>query len=343
MTAFELSTATAGHRFLGMLLGVSLIVVAALTAARFSADRFYYGDLVTFFLPALFAMSVAAAVLSIAAGHRIFAVIALAIAVFNGLPLFLPTERAAATANGRELRVATSNILGNRSDFGDLIAWSTNSGIDVLGQQEVGASVRQLGALRDHFSATLPPELFNRHPEVMAWSNWQVVKGERVKDVPKIPYSGWGGSPVRLELAPPGTPISPDDPTYKPTLVVYVVHPATPRSFGQWEFRNTYLDAVARSIASESSGTPIVVMGDFNTPTWSPFFQSFLKRTGLVDAAGTGWPATTRFSRRFAEFFHFGSPIDHILVSPSIEVKRFELGPDVGSDHFPVFADLRLP
>ncbi len=343
MTTFELSSAGAGHRIFGTLLGLSVIVVTALSAARFSADRFYYGDLVTFFLPALFVMSAVAAVVSLAAGHRLLVVIALAIAVFNGLPLFLPTERAATTANGQELRVATSNILGNRSDFSDLIAWSTNSGIDVLGQQEVGASVRQLGALRDHFSATLPPELFNRHPEVMAWSNWQVVKGERVKDVPKIPYSGWGGSPFRLELAPPGTPTSPADPAYKPTLVVYVVHPATPRSFGQWEFRNTYLDAVARSIASEAPGTPIVVMGDFNTPTWSPFFRSFLKRTGLVDAAGTGWPATTRFSRRFAEFFHFGSPIDHILVSPSIEVRSFSLGPDVGSDHFPVVADLRLP
>ena len=59
---------------------------------------------------------------------------------------------------------------------------------------------------------------------------------------------------------------------------------------------------------------------------------------------GTAWPGTTRFSRRwFSKYVYYGSPVDHILVSRNIEVKHFEVGPDIGSDHFPVFADLRLP
>jgi hypothetical protein len=41
--------------------------------------------------------------------------------------------------------------------------------------------------------------------------------------------------------------------------------------------------------------------------------------------------------------FHFGAPVDHILVSRNIEVKHFEVGPDIGSDHLPLIADLRLP
>lgn len=343
MTALEFSAAAAGQRFWAVATSVFIAAAAAVTLARLTADKFYYGDLLTFFLPLLFGVCIAALLVSLSSGHRILAAVALVMAVVNGVPLFMPAERAAASASGRDLRVASSNILGGRTDYGDLINWSTNSGIDVLGQQEVGASLKQLGALRQHFASTLPPDLYNRHPEVMAWSTWQVIKAERVKDVPKVPYSGWGGSPYRLELIPPDAPDTSRDPGYKPTLVVYVLHPATPRSFDQWEFRNAYLDAISASIVAEAPGTPIVVLGDFNTPTWSPFFQSFLKKSGLVDAAGTGWPAATRFSRRFAEFFHFGSPIDHILVSPNIEVKRFDVGPDVGSDHFPVFADLRLP
>lgn len=342
MTAFEFSASPARRRLSGSVTLFVVAGVAAATLAEFNADSFYYGDLLTFFLPTLFVISIAVVLLALIAGHRLLAAVALVLALVNGLPLFMPIERAAASAGGRELRVATSNVLANRNDYTDLVSWSTKSGIDVLGQQEVsGYVLRHFDALRTHFAFAPPADLLGRHPEVMAWSGWRLLKAEHVQNVSVVPGEGWGGAPLRLELAPPDMP---PDSTSKPALVVYVVHPTTPRSFDQWETRNLYLSAVARAIAAEAPGTPVVAMGDFNTPTWSPFFQSFLKKSGLVDAAGTGWPSTTRFSRRwFSKYFYYGSPVDHILVSPNIEVKRFEVGPDIGSDHFPVLADLRLP
>lgn len=341
MTAFEFSVAPARRKLSSFVTSVMVLAIGGVTLTRLNADSFYYGDLVTFFLPALAGLCAAVALVALVAGHRLSAVFALALAFVNGLPLVLPVERGAASAGGRELRVATSNVLGGRSDYGDLIAWSTQSGIDILGQQEVsGYQLRRFGALRAHFPSTPPAELLGRHPEVMAWSDWKILKAEHVKNVTLQPIVGWGGTPLRLELAPPDSL----GPTRQPVLVVYILHPTTPRSFDQWESRNAYLDAVARAIATEAPGTPIIAMGDFNTPTWSPFFQSFLKKSGLIDAAGTGWPATTRFSRRaLVKRFAFGSPVDHILVSPNIEVRHFGIGPDIGSDHFPVFADLRLP
>lgn len=340
MTAFEFSATPTRRRLSGSITGAMLMVVAIATLARLNADTLYYGDLITFFLPALFGICLATAFVAVIAGHRILAAVAVVIALLNGFPLVQPIERAAASTSGRELRVATSNILGNRSDYGDLITWSTKSGIDVLGQQEVsGYALRYFDALRSHFPSTPPADLLGRHPEVMAWSGWKILKAEHVKNVPILPVFGWGGAPLRLELAAPGEQAV----ARQPALVVYVLHPTTPRSYDQWVDRNAYLEVVAKAIAAEPAGTPVVAMGDFNTPTWSPFFQSFLKTSGLVDASGTGWPATTRFSRRFAKLVHFGSPVDHILVSRNIEVKRFEVGPDIGSDHFPVFADLRLP
>lgn len=341
MTAFEFSATPTRRKLSGSVTAAALMAVGIATLARFNAESFYYGDLLTFFLPTLFGVCLATALVAVTAGHRIFAVVAVALAMLNGFPLIQPIERAAASARGPELRVATSNVLGNRSDYGPLLAWSTNSGIDVLGQQEVsGYALRYFDALRTHFPSTPPADLLGRHPEVMAWSGWKILKAEHVKNVPVLPVFGWGGPPLRLELAPPDALGA----IRQPALVVYVLHPTTPRSFDQWESRNAYLNAVARSIAAEAPGTPIVAMGDFNTPTWSPFFQSFVKTSGLVDAAGTGWPASTRFSRRpFLKRFAFGSPVDHILVSRNIEVKRFEIGPDIGSDHFPVIADLRLP
>ena len=345
MTAFEFSAAPARRRLSGSVTLIIVTIVAAATLAQFNADSFYYGDLLTFFLPTLFGISVAAVLVALVAGHRLLAAIALAFAILNGLPLFTPIDRAAASAGGRELRVATSNVLGSRNDYDDLIAWSIKSGIDVLGQQEVsGYVLRYFDALRAHFPSTPPADLLGRHPEVMAWSGWRIIKAEHVKNVPVLPVFGWGGNPLRLELVPPDVPDAAPGTLQKPALVVYVLHPTTPRSFDQWESRNLYLNAVAKSIAAEAPGTPVVALGDFNTPTWSPFFQSILKKSGLVDAAGTAWPSTTRFSRRwFSKYFYYGSPVDHILVSRNIEVKQFTVGPDIGSDHFPVLADLRLP
>lgn len=344
MTVFELGATPARRKLSSFVTAAMIVAIGFVTLARLNADSLYFGDLVTFFLPALAALCGVAALLALITGHRLAAAIAVVLSLVNGLPLVLPVERGAASAGGRELRVATSNVLGGRSDYGDLIAWSTQSGIDILGQQEVsGYQLRRFGALRAHFPSTPPAELLGRHPEVMAWSGWKILKAEHVKNVTLHPVFGWGGNPLRLELAPPSLPeaISVTGPS---VLVVYILHPTTPRSFDQWESRNAYLDAVARAIAAETPGTPIIAMGDFNTPTWSPFFQSFLKKSGLIDAAGTGWPATTRFSRRaFVKRFAFGSPVDHILVSRNIEVQHFEVGPDIGSDHFPVFADLRLP
>jgi endonuclease/exonuclease/phosphatase (EEP) superfamily protein YafD len=338
MTAFEFSAAPARRRLSGPATVVMIAAVAVATLARLNADVFYVGDLISFFLPVLFGLSLAAALLTLVMRRRLAAVVAVALAVVNGMPLFMPVEHAAASAAGPSLRVATSNVLGGRDDFSDLITWSTTSGIDVLGQQEVsGWVMRHFAALRGHFPETPPANLLGHNPEVTAWSAWRIVKAGHVDNIPALPEYGWGGRPLRLELAPPGAP---DAGT---AVVVYVLHPSSPRSPAQWETRNTYLDIVARAIAAEPPGTPVVAMGDFNTPTWSPFFQSFLKTSGLVDAAGSSWPATTRFARRFAKLFHFGSPVDHILVSRNIEVKRFEVGPDIGSDHFPVIADLRLP
>lgn len=342
MTAFEFSAAPVRRGFSSSVTFAVVAILAVATLTRFNADSFYYGDLLTFFLPTLFGICVAAVLMALVARHRLLAAVAAVLAILNGLPLFMPVNPAAASAGGRELRVATSNVLAGRGNYGDLVAWSTQSGIDVLGQQEVGGyQLRRFDALRAHFPSAPPAELLGRHPEVMAWSGWKILKAEHVKNVSVVP--GWGGMPLRLELAPPeaGTQSGPDA---TPTLVVYIVHPTTPRSFDQWETRNLYLSAVASSIAAEAPGTPIVAMGDFNTPTWSPFFQAFLKKSGLVDAAGTGWPSTTRFSKRwFSKYFYYGSPVDHILVSSNIEVKHFEVGPDIGSDHLPVLADLRLP
>jgi endonuclease/exonuclease/phosphatase (EEP) superfamily protein YafD len=91
---------------------------------------------------------------------------------------------------------------------------------------------------------------------------------------------------------------------------------------------------LARSVTG-----PLVLAGDFNITPFSPHYQALLATSGLRSAArGWGWrPTWPTFMPAC------GIEIDHILVSAAINVQKFERGPAIGSDHWPVLAELRLP
>ena len=89
----------------------------------------------------------------------------------------------------------------------------------------------------------------------------------------------------------------------------------------------------ASALAKESVG-PVVVMGDFNTPPDSNIQgEAWSGLTNAFSFAGTGF-GNTHFTRRTSV------RIDHILAGPGWRVRRCWVGPDVGSAHRPLIADL---
>ena len=82
-----------------------------------------------------------------------------------------------------------------------------------------------------------------------------------------------------------------------------------------------------------------LVLGDCNATPWNHTFVQLLASTGLQLATVGGWRATWTTSLPWP----LRIPIDHILCSPGIGVAATRLGPDLGSDHLPVIADLLVP
>lgn len=133
----------------------------------------------------------------------------------------------------------------------------------------------------------------------------------------------------------------------KPIRVV-VTHPVPPISRQHFMRRNQLIRALAKYGAEQDITT--IIMGDFNTTSWSLYFHDFLRRSGLRSVnLGHGlnptwfYNATGRsLSLREQILQVLKIPIDHIIVSQDISVDEVSALPAGVSDHRPLFAKLRL-
>jgi endonuclease/exonuclease/phosphatase (EEP) superfamily protein YafD len=94
---------------------------------------------------------------------------------------------------------------------------------------------------------------------------------------------------------------------------------------------------LARSWIMSGAPLPIIVAGDFNLTVESAIYRRYwgdLRNAFGRAGWGTGYTKYTR---------HWGARIDHVLTSDNIGTRSSFVGPDVGSDHRPLIADLILP
>jgi endonuclease/exonuclease/phosphatase (EEP) superfamily protein YafD len=119
---------------------------------------------------------------------------------------------------------------------------------------------------------------------------------------------------------------------------LHALHPDPPNP--QYATETTERDGELLLIAREVGrrGGPAVVVGDFNDVAWSRTTRLFQETSGLLDPrVGRG-----TFSTYNARWPLLRWPLDHVFHSDHFALVRLERGPDVGSDHFPIFAELAV-
>jgi endonuclease/exonuclease/phosphatase (EEP) superfamily protein YafD len=110
-------------------------------------------------------------------------------------------------------------------------------------------------------------------------------------------------------------------------------HPLPPGSHRLAELRNEQLHELAQ-LAHQLPG-PVVLAGDLNTTSYSPYFSDLLSSSGLRDSRqGRGIQAS------WGPLPFFEIAIDHCLVSADVAVLERHVGPHLGSDHRPVLVEL---
>jgi len=120
-------------------------------------------------------------------------------------------------------------------------------------------------------------------------------------------------------------------------LALFGTHPLPPWGRRFTLARDEQLGATPALLAKETA--PLMILGDLNCTPWSLTFQRLASATGCQDTApGWGyqptWPAGP---------LPLWIPLDHCLCSPGIRVLHREVGPSIGSDHYPVIVDFQLP
>jgi endonuclease/exonuclease/phosphatase (EEP) superfamily protein YafD len=112
-----------------------------------------------------------------------------------------------------------------------------------------------------------------------------------------------------------------------------ITHPVPPKNEKLTWHRNLQMNEVAEYIAGLEG--KVILAADLNATSWSPHFRDWIRVSQLQDSRrGFGiqptWPSHN---------WLLLVPIDHILTTSDIQVHHREIGPHIGSDHYPFIMD----
>ena len=311
-----------------MLLAVCAVGILVLSLAVLAAGESVWAlDLVTFFWPVLALAATVLLLLTLPFGGAVARLAALAAVGACAVP-FLALPPVPDDAPGEKIRILTANLYIGNPDPGPFVALLTREQPDIVVMEETrrrfAEAVRGSGLYPFESEGAL-----SRTDDKKVFSRYPIREDGQLDDLPGQDVARHA---MRLVVESPAGPV-----------VVYAIHPDTPRSPDQWRQRNAYFERLAAAVRAEPAGTPVVIAGDWNLPAHSAFFRRFFAATGYRFARPGPWLPVTRFATRLARWGYFGSTIDHVAVSPAIRVTGWERGNDIGSNHLPVIVDLALP
>ncbi len=234
------------------------------------------------------------------------------------VPWYLPAARVAAGDNVSKIRVLELNVFNKNKRYSEAIALIKEENPDVAVFLEVTEEwAKELKVLEQSY-----PYFFH----------YQQSRTSGKSIYSKIPLE----NPKTKKLVKSRTNIVTQLNVDGKVVSLILTHPMIPTRSSSFKVRNEELRKLADYVLELDS--PVVVVGDFNTTMWSPYYGELVEKTNLRNARqGFGiqpsWPTHLPF---------LYIPIDHCLVSPDIQVLKSRTGRNVGSDHLPLITDLGI-
>ena len=233
------------------------------------------------------------------------------------VPWYFPAPAFAGATPGQHLRILHSNVLMSNQRYSDVISLVKKEQPDIAVFVEVTTSwAKELSTLSEMFPYSFQQESDNFGSAIYSKlplenASLKAFSSQRKSLLADVQFQG-------------------------KVISMMLVHPSVPIKQESFIDRNQQLAAIGEYAAQVKN--PLIVVGDFNTTMWSPFYKNMVKTAKLRNArSGFGilptWPT-------FMPLVYI--PIDHFLVSKEIGVLKIRTGRNVGSDHLPLITDLVL-
>ncbi|MGJ3250726.1 MAG: endonuclease/exonuclease/phosphatase family protein [Elainellaceae cyanobacterium] len=319
------------------ILASRVLVVSVVALTLLSLSR-YYGlifpiELLSHFQLQYFATTLILGGLLSAIARRwliYVAVACLGIQLIPILPWYVPLSDATPLTHGYALRVLSVNVNAQNHHYQETIQLVQAEQPDIAIFIEADdAWIQQLQSLDDLFPyAAQQPDSYNRGVAVYSRTPLSNTSAE--------PWGTDQESSVVTTVA-----------IANQSVRLIAVHPPPPIRSSLLHIRNRQLNEIQQYLME--SDPPFIVAGDFNITMWSPFYQRLIQTMPLKNTRrGIGllptWPVDAAFPQTGTLIYPFVQiPIDHCLVSPTIQVKAMRTGHPVGSDHLPIIVDLWVP
>lgn len=229
-------------------------------------------------------------------------------------------EEAATCSPGRSLSMLNANVLMDNRDYRPLIDLIRARDPDLVLLLEPDAAwARAIAPLHARYPHRLSEPLPNTYGLILLSKlplDGVALRHIMLPDIPSV-----GG---RLRL-PSGDAVD-----------FYGLHPKPPQPGEDTDERDAELVLVGREI--RASGRASIVLGDLNDVAWSDTNRLFEDVSGAIDPRiGRGFYPTFT-----AEYPLLRWPLDHAFYTPHFALMKMERLPNIGSDHFPLLAELCL-
>lgn len=300
-----------------------LVYIALFTALGYLGRFHRYFELTSHFRVQYLAISALFFLIFLAWRSPRYVIVALVCVAANlaqVAPLHLAAVSGQPAGGGSRLKIVYSNVLTRNHRYQDLVRLIRGENPDVVIALEVNQSwVDSLDQIRDAW----PYAVIRPHDDnfgIALYSRLPLVDSGVVALLDEALPSILG----KVEIG--GKKVS-----------IFTTHTLPGVAGGEsYRIRNEQLAETAKYMRRLPE--PRILIGDMNVSLWSPYFSDLVKGAGLRNAReGFGviptWPVI--FDHRLTMI-----PIDHCLVSPSIEVRGIRTGSDIGSDHLPMVIDL---
>ncbi|WP_094674323.1 endonuclease/exonuclease/phosphatase family protein [Hydrocoleum sp. CS-953] len=241
------------------------------------------------------------------------------------VPWYLPSSQIMAGDEVNKIRILQLNLFNRNKQYDRAIALVKKENPDIAIFQEVSEKwAEELKVLRQSY----PYVFYNQDNRIFG----KGIFGKSIySKIPlenqniKIISKSYKRTALVTQLKVPGK-----------AIFLIVTHLAIPITKVSFQERNQEFAVLADYVSKLQS--PVIVVGDFNTSLWSPYYQQFVQKTGLRNGRrGFGiqasWPT-------FLPLFYM--PIDHCLLSSEFQVLNSRIGENVGSDHLPIITDMAI-